>query len=178
MAFAGLLIAAEARADPMPSGLRRKSLALSWTVVKTQKALNGPQAGRVDTSETLLAAKVYVSLQGRVFSSYSETTGRNFSGVFDEVTGSAENVLQWRFEGDALVAYKVWVQGARRTTVSFSDGFAACSIAVTFGKKNAQGPLVVHGWPPYEDRQFEIIDYKISSPSCSVRPGNIFGDAQ
>ena len=177
MAFAGLLIAAEARADPMPSGLRGKSLVLNWsrtfTVFSGGGMTNAAAAsGQLHTVANYLTVKVYVSLQGRVFSSLRQKGGLDHNAV----SGTGNNVLNWQFEGGALIADQAFVQGARRITVNFGDGFDTCSLNVIYGKQDGTATIIVKtdqgGGEVEEDNNV------IASTSCSVQQGNIFGDAK
>ena len=172
--FAALILAlgaAEARAEPMPSALRGKSLVLNWTRVFTLKPLSGRRAGQIISDEQALAIKLYVSLQGRVFSSYD----RRDWGAVQQVSGVGENTLIWRFEKGALVADEAESQGVRRVIASSADGFSTCAMNVVFGKKGGTEPVVFHS---ARGDDFELLDAKIASSSCTAQQGNIFGGQQ
>jgi hypothetical protein len=165
------LAATETRAEPMPTALRGKSLVLNWTRNFTLKTLSGKRAGRIFSNVAPLAIKLYVSLQGRIFSSYE----RRDWGTSEQVSGTGENTLHWGLEGGALVADEAEVEGVRRVIASSADGFVTCSMNVVFEKKAGTGSVVFEGT---DDVQYELVDGKITSTSCTVQQGNIFDNHQ
>jgi hypothetical protein len=173
-----VLGAVDARAEQIPLALRGKSFILSWTSDKTQIHNSGTYAGQPYLATTHLSAKVYVSALGRIFSSYNENNlGSPGCSAVEEVSGGADNLLHWRFEGGALVGDTAFVQGARRIVVSSRDGFKTCSMSVIFGKKGGTEPLRAHSCKGSGPGVI-ILDYKISSTNCSVQQGNVFGGSQ
>jgi hypothetical protein len=171
IALAGLT-AAEVRAEPMPAALRGKSIDLSYTVAVTTKSLGGPDQGQTWAGQPTYSFKLYLSLQGRIFSSYQgdAPTTRN------QVSGTGETGMQWRFEDGAVVGYQALVRGARRVAVGFSDQFRSCSVAVIYAKEVGTGAMVTQGW--HGGREHEILDVKVLSTTCSVLQGNIFANPQ
>jgi hypothetical protein len=174
VALVFVLGANEARAEPIPAALRGKSIVLGWTSTKTQMRINGTHPDLQYATGTSIIVKVYMSVQGRVFSSYYKGNMFGPTPTFNEISGNTENVLKLHFDGAALVADEVLTQGVRRTIVNFTDGFSACSVSVIYGKKNGTEPLIVKGESPNEQQLFEIVDYKLTATNCSVQQGNIF----
>jgi hypothetical protein len=171
MALVFILSAVETRAEPMPTALRGKSLVLSWTRDFTLKILSGKRAGQIISSVSPLSIKLYVSLQGRIFSSYE----RRDWGASEQVSGSGENILHWRFEGGTLLADEAEVRGVRRVTAGSTDGFRTCSMNVIYGKEGGTASVIFQGT---DNNEYELIDKKIITTSCSTQQGNIFGSPQ
>jgi hypothetical protein len=172
IAFPALLMAAETDAEQPPSILRGKSLILSWTRAMTTRDVDGHFVGKTWSSLTIFSLKLYVSLQGRIFSSFE---GRGEIPVSNQTSWAPKKGLQWGFVDGALVADQPLVRGVRRVAVSFSDQFRNCSVKVIYGRIGTE-PFITTPWPGGGGH--EIIDLKISSTSCAVQQGNIFGDPQ
>jgi hypothetical protein len=164
-------------AEQIPSGLRGKSVVLSWMEARTfDPTGNG---GQHHTDELAGSAKVYFSVQGRIFTSQSRNVstsdGRADSGSSNLVSGDARNDVQWRFDRGALVGDAAITQGVKRISVEFGTHFAACSMKVVYAKPNGQNQIIVKGWT---GRTYHLVNFSTSSPNCSVRNGNIFADPQ
>jgi len=76
----------ETRAEPMPAALRGKSLVLNWSRTFTVFGAGGmtnaaAASGQLHTVANYLTLKVYVSLQGRVFSSLRQSGGLDHNAV-------------------------------------------------------------------------------------------------
>lgn len=171
IALAGLT-AAEARAEPIPAVLRGKSIELSYTVYVATKSLGGDNKGQTWAGQPTYSYKLYLSLKGRIFTSYQgdAPTARN------QVSGTGQSNMEWRYEGGAVVGYQTLVRGARRVVVSFSDQFKSCSIDVIYAKEVGTGAMVTQGW--HGGWEHEILDVKVLSTTCSVQQGNIFANPQ
>ena len=94
IALAGLT-AAEARAEPIPAVLRGKSIELSYTVYVATKSLGGDNKGQTWAGQPTYSYKLYLSLKGRIFTSYQgdAPTARN------QVSGTGQSNMEWRYEG-------------------------------------------------------------------------------
>ncbi len=178
MGFASLQMAAESRAQQAPRELREKSIVLSWSETRTMKGISGHNSGREFTSRFDATVNLYVSVQGRVFSTFKRVSGRLVYDDSNEISGTGKSLLLWRFQDGALVADQAFARGARRVAISFNDQFNTCSIKVIYGKKGGAEPIVFEGSAPGDDSQYEAIDEKMISTSCSVRQGNIFANPQ
>jgi len=166
MALAGLLLATEARAEPAPAGLRGKSLVLNWS--RSFTALSGNALSQLVSVGRLLTAKIYVSPQGSISSSFQEINSFQDSAVRD-----ANDFLHWRFANRVLVADQVFVRGGRRIVVSFDDGFNTCALDVNYWTEGGAGPLIVR---TRTNGDVEETNNIVSSTSCSVQQGNILAN--
>jgi hypothetical protein len=161
----------ETHAEQIPTSLRGKSLALSWSDSRTVRDAAGNQKNVDQTS----AIKLYVSDVGRVFSQFDRQAGRG-SKTLTQVSGAPDNYLHWRFEGGALTADQQFSKGARRVAISFSDSFRACAIQVLHGKQ--VGAQTIHYRDYSTDVDYEILTIAVTSTSCSIQEGNVFGGSQ
>jgi len=63
--------------------------------------------------------------------------------------------------------------GARQTIVNFSEGFDTCTVDVTYHHAAGAAAIVLYGM----DNQLRVIEsVGISSQSCTITDGNIFGE--
>lgn len=168
---AGALLMVTAAQAQGPAALRGKSIMLHWVDHRTIKLLDDPKAPPRSISQAS-ELRIYVSDQGRVFSSFDRMAGRQRAvNTTQQVSGGGDNMLQWRQEGGALVADQKFVSGARRVQISFT-GSSACSVAVLHGK-DSSAPL---RYRSYQDkRMYEVVTINVVSSSCSIRSGNVFG---
>jgi hypothetical protein len=75
---------------------------------------------------------------------------------------------EWRIEGRSLVAYETFRSGARRLVVDFDNDYKSFSLKVSFAKERGTHNITDgHG-------RWEVLSIDVSSPSCSIREGNIF----
>jgi hypothetical protein len=171
------IAANESQAQQMPAGLREKSIGLSWTDTRTIK----DTSGRVQSIAQSSTIDLYVSSLGRVFSSFQRSTSGSSSrgsyhqaSVSKQISGTGDNFLHWRFENGTLVADQLFIRGARRITIIFGGRFDSCSVNVLHGKEAGTTPIYYRGT---DSRiEYEIIDIKVTSTSCSIRQGNVFGN--
>ena len=158
-----LLVSNPSLAEQIPDALRGKSITVKWSESRTFK-----QDGRGNTSPWYGVADLYFSTKGRIFSRI-ERTGAPKTTTVPELAYNA-GTPQWHFEGGTLVGENAFTNGARRVTVNFSDGFANCSIDVTYGKKGTEPIVIANGG--------ELLGVTVVSKECSVKPGNLLGDQQ
>jgi hypothetical protein len=175
--FACLHMTAESQAQQAPRELREKSIVLNWSEDRTMKPVFGDASGKERTSRFDATINLYVSIQGRVFSTFKRTSGRLVYDDSNQISGTGKSLLLWRFQDGALVADQAFARGARRVVIAFSDHFNACSIKVIYGKEGGTEPIIFDGTAAGSP-QFEAVDEKMISTSCSVRRGNIFAGPQ
>jgi len=173
VAVSSLHMASADQSSQTATALRGNSITLSWTSAKRIRGISGPGAGREYNAKDSLNLKVYVNLQGRVFSSFDAHGRRNREPTSFQHSESENTTLHWRFENGALVADQAFVRGTRRIIVSSNDGFKTCSLDLICGIQGGVAPLVVHGMG-LDTTDYEIIDNEISAKSCSVQQGNAF----
>jgi hypothetical protein len=160
-----------AQAIETPSYLRGKSFELNWSRSMTFKIMEGAEAGQQITKVQSLSAKIYVSNKGRIFSSFQNTD--NY--ITNDVQGSGENAMFWKYDSGAIVGDQAFLKGMRRIRVSSIDKFKTCALNVIFGRLNGNQPLIVKG-SRASDPVSEIVDFQFHSKTCQVRQGNVFDD--
>lgn len=72
-------------------------------------------------------------------------------------------------DGGSPVVDKKMIEGARRVSTTFDAGYGSCNARVIVGRVGGAGAL--QGRNPDNGRRLEIM----STPSCSVVSGNVFG---
>jgi hypothetical protein len=175
--FAILQMTVECRAQLAPRELREKSIVLNWSEDRTMKPIFGSASGNERTTRFNATINLYVSNQGRVFSTFKRTSGRLVYDDSNQISGTGKSLLLWRFQDGALVADQAFARGARRVAIIFSDQFKSCSIKVIYGKEGGTEPIIFDGTAPGSP-QYEAIDQKMISTGCTVRQGNIFASPQ
>ncbi len=166
--FATIFIVSEGFAEPIPAALRGNSIVLSWSDYVVWK----DEDDNARTASHDFVAKVYASTQDRIFSSLDvrKVHRRHTTGsTTNEVSGSGDHKLQWKFEGGALIADQHFhKRGARRLVISFTDDFKSCSIDVIVAKEAGAVQIKENGR--------ELGQVTITSQSCAVQPGNVFAN--
>ena len=166
-----ILIGVTSSAASAAAGLRGISVDLSWIDNRTEKFLDtGQEKPGTQTSQV----RLYISERGRFFSRfYRVGTGRHSRLLNDVVSGEGKQILNWHFEGrNAVADQKFNGSGARRIIVSFSDDASSCSLRVLHGKAGG-APIRYPGLTSH--RPIELIRIEVTSTSCQVRQGNVFG---
>ncbi len=155
-----------------PKALYNKTIRLSWSEVRVQKADAGDTA-RMNTSSTLL---IYVSDQGRMFTRLARRNERGANGTDrspegdEQRSGHGASNLNPQFDGQTLSVVSPMRSGARNVVATFSGGFQSCSLRVAFGKED--GRSLYH--KGMDGRMYTIISTSVSGTSCSIRNGNAF----
>ncbi len=165
-----LLLLGPALGENAPSQLMRKSIQLSWTDARVERLESGRRVTMNQTSKV----KLYVSDMGRIFSQFNRSVDRGGGGQSRkdmDISGSSGRTLIFHAEGNTLIADQISTGGARRVTVTFSEDFTTCSINVIHGKSGARTrhrDLANTQW-------LELLSIKVTSTSCNVTSGNVFG---
>jgi hypothetical protein len=156
-------------AEQVPAPLRGNSIVLHWSSMRTWKFTGGPKKGQLMQRGFSVSASLYASTQGRIFG----RTERDGQDISNAVSGAIESAHgeRWVFESGTLVGYFPYVRGVVRLQANFSDGYKTCSMNLTFGKLGGTEPLIAEGG-------LELVDYTVTSKSCSVQRGNVFGGSQ
>jgi hypothetical protein len=63
--------------------------------------------------------------------------------------------------------------GMRHLTVDFDTGFSGCNAKVTHARQEGGGARI--SVSPIIKKKIEFLSVAVTSASCSVQPGNIFG---
>jgi hypothetical protein len=166
---------AAVHAQSAPTGLRGKSVIVSWIEDRSLRAV-GEATFR--QNRATFSRSIYISTEGRPFVRTTVTPGRR--------TGSAEAVgeggrsfaggaLEVRFQGRILIMTTTMTAGgARRLTVEFADGFDSCTARVVTAKET--GAKVIRGKSLVTGRPMEVQSVTASGATCTVRSGNVFAN--
>jgi hypothetical protein len=162
-----------ARADSLPSGLRGKSVNLSWAMSWVTRNL-GETTSRSNVSRHNLI--IYVSSTGRIFSKRVVTSGSSFNSTMQvgEGAGRGFNALdKISFSGGALtiLRHAEATGNATRLSASFDPSFGSCTLSVAYGLSSKLPQLVPHGT---FGGTFEVLEASPGGTSCSVVAGNLF----
>jgi hypothetical protein len=171
-----------------PPQLYCKSYSLRWLEEIDYTHVDG-QRGNVVWSH---AVGSYISTRGRIFTRSGSVRirgpgfGRPHHGIGGTLgVGSslgpeggeirANNPYRQtsEFKGHTLTLTKVFDSGARRITVSFDEGFHACTVDVVFGKESGVPGIIRHSCI---GGRVSLATYTVSDQKCTIADGNIFGD--
>jgi len=170
-----------------PAPLLGKSVIVSWTTNRQHKFEGTNEVGFGSFGNTL---SIYISSAGRAFSKeviarYGGGTGGRDRGsggagpttvgeqAPDERRDSIGETRIVHFEGGALLVDKPFIAGARRVSVTFDASYASCNARVIFGREGGNVPIRQIG--ALSGRRYEVVSIQTSAPSCSIKPGNVFG---
>jgi hypothetical protein len=164
-----VFLSSTALAAPPASGLRGKSIELTWTDTRVEKRLD---TGRESHNRQTSTIRVYISEQGRFFTSFDrKARGKRNRSEKRGVSGEGKSLLNWRSEGNTIVADQKFAQGARRVVVSFESGFSSCSVKVIHGK---QGGAPIRYFGLTSRNPIELVSIDVTYTTCSIRSGNVF----
>jgi hypothetical protein len=173
-----------ARCETFPGLLLGKSVTVKWALHRQQRF---ESTGAVVSRTINASLQIYVSTAGRAFSqesvSFSGTGGlrggpRPVGGAYQENRApddpeSRRGVNVVHAEGRGLVVDRQMIDGARRVSITFDAGYGSCNARVIFGREGGAGAL--RGRSRVNGEPFEVLSSEVSTPSCSVRSGNVFG---
>jgi hypothetical protein len=159
----------ESRAQPAP--LRGKSVILSWHDERTHKDI---ATGEIATSTQASEIRLYISTAGRIFSELDRKGGRGGSDTKLGISDADKQFLNWKFEGASLVADQSFLEGARRVIIDFDSRYANCSVKVLHGKAAGSSNIKYRNFSR-PSQIFEILSIKVTSTSCALQDGNVFG---
>jgi hypothetical protein len=184
-----LSVSGIAESAPFPAPLLGKSVTVNWNTNRQQKFEGSDEVVLRVLSSSL---RVYISTSGRAFSKElvavtgggggrrSGRGGGRGGGSFesDQAPGDSRNSTGGNrivhFDGGALLVDSPFIAGARRISITFDAGYSSCGARVIFGREGGSGPIrqrsVLSG------RRFEVVSIQTSTPSCSIRSGNVFGE--
>ena len=165
IAVAILLVADRAAAQGAPRELYNKTIQISFNITVPARTSDGRNlSAQRDTTY-----RIYVSTAGRVFARELRHSGRNRDAL-DKGPESRGASGSFSFAGTVLVGTVAHISGARRVTVNFNPGFQGCSVSVIIGKE-VPGKVV---WKGIDGVTYTATgNLRISTPSCSIREGNL-----
>jgi hypothetical protein len=155
-----------AQAEP-PAQLLGKSVVIEWSDTRSQRDGDNPEYHTVNGSHTL---SVYISTAGRTFIRQVNRT-RAGSGRRDQAPGQngSRTVV---FDGQTMTVFARTRGGAYRTVAHFEGNFTGCSATTGLGFESGQTSISVS---PITRRRVEMRSLAVTSVSCSVQSGNVFG---
>lgn len=164
-----------------PSALFNKSISASWAEARDMETVEKRAMHRV-IHHTIA---IYVSNNGRLFmmkSRVSHNRGRavNSGGSSHSPDGTIKSGnnrsgqgREVQIRGRSIVEMVKYDSGARRVEITFDEGFRSCSVSIQHGKEENAPGQVVRG---LNTRLLLVKSTSISSQSCQVRDGNVFGE--
>jgi len=166
------LFAMPASAEQTPAPLLGHSVILNWTETRSWRPAGD---GGVPHRDTLAgSASAYLGKEGSVAGKYRSDVSVNVQGK--PVTNSLSfEGGHWRFDGHALVGDYVSAQGVMRISITFSNGFKDCSLAIIYGKPKGMPAFVVEGWMK---EHYLLESASVTAQKCSVQEGNVSGASQ
>jgi hypothetical protein len=166
------LFATQAHAADAPAELRGKSIRISWTENRIQRAADDPDFRSRSVQQELA---IYVGSTGRVFNRMSVTARRGHASN-DQVAGEQGARRVPQFAGRTLQMLLPFrnTAGLRRISADFDEGFNSCSAKVTYPRDGSNANLV--GKSRITGDRIEIQSISASGESCSVVTGNILGE--
>lgn len=160
-----------ASAAPAPTNLRGKSIVVTWSESRVQR-----RGGEENFRSMLIQheLRAYVSDAGRVFSRQTNSI-RGRSGSQDDVSGGRDSNRVPQFSGQSMIMTMAGGSSsvARRIVVSFSGDFTNCEAKVA--RANEKGVGTTIGRSMISGAAIEVKSASVSSASCSVQRGNVFG---
>jgi hypothetical protein len=169
-----------------PAALRGKSVVLSWSEGRTQRPVGTEAWQTINNSVTLT---VYISTEGRIFTRQQRTssgdlsmrrgssTGRERSNTRERAPGDAKRsdlrAANSSFQGNSLTLTAQYESGARQVHISFDGGLSSCTARVTQGREGGRNQVLTS---QITGARIEVQSVSVSTPSCSVRAGNAFGE--
>ena len=169
------LMPVHVQAQGAPPGLYGKSIILAWTENRTQR----PAGSGADfkTRSITQSLSIYVSSQGKLFSRRNAAGpkgGGKREGVGAEGRSGTGGLRDTGFEGDNLVVRTELADGARLITTSFTGTFSGCVATVRIARESGKKTMQVKSFA--DGRMIEVQSVSATTPTCSVRAGNVFGD--
>ncbi len=170
-----------------PAPLLGNSVIVSWTGSMQMVFAGSDQVVSRNGSAEL---SVYISTAGRAFSKMFRTSsgggggpggGRRGGGrgvrTMESEQGPGDRTTSMggsrvvHFEGGALLVENRMISGARRIAITFDSGYGSCSARLIFGK---EGGAALRA-RAFNGRPYEVVSLQTSTPTCSIKPGNVFG---
>jgi hypothetical protein len=135
---------------------------------------NGPARTADGTNRNTSRAttyRIYISSAGKIFAREHRQSGRTQDTV-DKGPESRGGSGSFSFSGASLVGTVQYISGARRVTVNFGSGFQGCSASAIVGKESQKAIT----WKGIDGNTYTTTGPRtISTPSCSIRDGNLLG---
>jgi hypothetical protein len=160
-----MAITCTAWAASVPSALYNKSISIAFVASANAVGDRGSPSRSRQVQVT-----IYVSNLGRIFLQREARSGRR---GLTEQRGPETTAGHFRFEGNRLIGTrKLLGGGASQMTISFEPGFQSCTASIQFGRESGT------------DFKFKGLNGEIytatgvptaSTPTCSIREGNAFG---
>jgi hypothetical protein len=166
-----------AEAAPFPEPLLGKSVTLNWNENQQRKF---EDTGEVTFPTFSHSLGIYISTAGRAFTRELNvpTGGRGpRRGPFvsdqapDDSRSSTGDKRFVHFERGALLVDNHLIAGTRDISITFGPGYDSCNARVTYDRAADGGPVRMQIRP--SGRRFELVSIQTSTPSCSIRSGNV-----
>lgn len=169
-----VLFGTSASAAEAPAELRGTSVVLRWKENRIQRDVGEPNFYPVGASHDL---SIYIAADGLVFTRLTNTTGAG-SGRTEQVAGLGAPDVTKRvpdFGDHSMVVFLPFRQGGmRRATIEFDRDYKTCKARVAFARE--EGATQMLAYSPITRKMVEFKSATTSGETCTLRPGNIFGN--
>jgi len=171
-----IMLFAPLAAQAAPKALYGKSVTVSWSENRSQRAVGQEPAFRpVSIAQRFT---VYVSTEGNIFKRiFSMTPDGRQSGTKDRVGASGSGATgssSLQFQGNAMIATASNGGYCMRIQVNFDPGFGSCTAQVIgarqSGSKSVMLPSVASG------ATIEVESVSAGPASCAIGQGNPFAN--
>ena len=155
-----------------PSQLYGKSVTVSWTDTRSQRAVGLQPA--FQPIAIPLTLTVYISTEGHIFRRIV-ATGNGRSGADDRVGASHSGPnggFSVQFQGDSMIVNDLSGGFAHRIRVTFDGGVGNCTAQVIAAKQAGSRTVMLHSITT--GNTIEVASASAGAASCSVAPGNPF----
>ena len=162
-----------------PPALAGKSIVVNWSDTRTEK--NGAEI--TTTPAQNFTIKIYIGSNSHIFSLYDRRSGnpRGKVNIDKQVSEAGVNnangrtaALSWRFERGELDSDQLFIVGARRVSISFTNDMRACEVRIIYGK--GKNNANIRYLSRIDGHEVEMLDSKINSTDCHVVDGNILAN--
>jgi hypothetical protein len=154
-----------------PKELYGKSVVISWTEMREQRAEGAQAWGTIQGIETL---NIYVSETGRVFNNMKATTRNGSADGVGQISGEGGR-RAITFDGRSMLMLAPHgSSGAIRVHAAFDPSYGSCTADVVKAKESSDA--IIKSYSRIINHPIEIKSIKVSGPNCSIRSGNVFGN--
>lgn len=164
-----------AGANAAPSGLYGKSVRVSWTETRSQRAVG--QQPAFQPVSIPFTVTVYISTEGRPFQRITSTSPGGVRGGKEKVGASGSGAVggfALQFQGNTMVLSRSNGGYGSRAQVTFDSGFSSCTAQVIAAKESGSKSITLRSIAT--GQTIEVESVSAGSASCSITNGNAFAN--
>jgi len=176
IAIVSAIALAPAAAIAAPAQLYDKSITVSWSESRSQRAVGLEPAFRPVSIPSRFT--VYVSTKGNIFKRiFSMTPDGRQSGARDRAGASNSGgggSVSVQFQGNAMIASASNGGYGMRIQVTFDSGFGSCTAQVVGGKQAGSKTVTLRSVA--SGQTIEVESVSAGAATCAVAQGNPFAN--